>query len=130
VERVGASNNVSLSLILSMIGGAFIIIGGLDLTITLVWHFSTFTGIISGVFYVFTEVYPHWLTIIIIFFSLTAGATVIVSACKMYKESGNKLKWGLLIVLGSIAGLFCIGGFGLGGILGIIGGGISLSRKL
>lgn len=32
--------------------------------------------------------------------------------------------------MGSIVGLFCAGGFGLGGIIGIIGGLIGLSGRL
>ena len=78
----------------------------------------------------FTDVYPHWLTVVFIFVSLAAGVTVVFSATMMYKDPEDKLKWGLVVVLGSIAGLFCMGGFGLGGILGIVGGVIFLSSRL
>ena len=128
VERIRTRKSVSLSLILSIMGGVFIIVGGLDLIISLIWNFPTFNGLLAGLF-VSTDVYPHWLTVIFIFFSLAAGATVVVSASMMHMDSEDKLKWGLLIVLGSLAGLFCIGGFGLGGILGIVGGVIFLSGK-
>jgi len=111
-------------------GGVFIIVGGLDLIISLVWQFSTFDVLLDGLFFVFTDVYPHWLTVVFISVSLAAGITVVLSATMMYKDSEDKLKWGLVVVLGSIAGLFCIGGFGLGGILGIVGGVFFLSSKL
>ena len=121
---------MSLPLILSMMGGVFIIVGGLFLIISLIWHFSIFDGLLAALFFEFTGVYPHWLTIILIIISLVAGLFVVISANMMYRGSEDRLKWGFLVVLGSIAGLFCISGFGLGGILGIVGGLIFLSGKL
>jgi hypothetical protein len=130
VERIRTRKSVSLPLILCMMGGVFIIVGGIDLIISLIWNFSTFNGLQGGLLFEFTNVYPHWLTVIFIFFSLVAGVTVIISASKMHKDSEDKVKWGLLILLGSIAGLFCIGGFGLGAVLGIVGAVIFLSGTL
>ena len=76
--------------------------------------------------YMFT--YPRWLTAVVASISILAGGLVISASYKMYKEPGNKL-WGLLIVIGSLVSLFSIGGFGLGGILGLIGGVMGLSRR-
>lgn len=60
--------------------------------------------------------------------SILAGGLVISASYKMYKEPGNKL-WPLFIVIGSLVSLFSIGGFGLGGVLGLIGGVMGLSRR-
>lgn len=76
--------------------------------------------------YMFT--YPRWLTAVVASISVLAGGLVMFASYKMYKEPGNKL-WGLLIVIGSLVSLFSIGGFGLGGILGLIGGVMGLSRR-
>jgi hypothetical protein len=134
VERAQVRCDISLTLVLSILGGVFIIAGGLGLLAILGWHSSMFGGsmfgsMMGGGWHMFMVVYPYWLTATMIAVSLSAGAMVVVSAYKMYKEPENKQKWGFLIVLGSIAALFCIGGFGLGGILGLIGGLISMSGK-
>lgn len=60
--------------------------------------------------------------------SVLAGGLVMFASYKMYKEPRNKL-WGFLIVIGSLVSLFSIGGFGLGGVLGLIGGVMGLSSR-
>jgi hypothetical protein len=59
--------------------------------------------------------------------SVMAGGLVISASYKMYKEPCNRL-WGLVIIIGSLVSLFGVGGFGLGGILGLIGGVMGISR--
>jgi hypothetical protein len=76
--------------------------------------------------YMFT--YPRWLTAVVASISVLAGGVVMSASYKMYKEPRNKL-WGFLIVIGSLVSLFNIGGFGVGGILGLIGGVMGLSRR-
>ena len=75
--------------------------------------------------YMFT--YPRWLTAVMASISILAGGSVISASYKMYKEPENKL-WGLLITLGSLVSLFSVGGFGLGGMLGLIGGIMGLTH--
>ncbi len=135
MERAQVRNDVSLSVLLSMLGGVFIIVGDLGLLAILGWHSSTFGGsmlggMMGGGWQMFMGVYPYWLTSIMAAVSLSAGAMVVAVAYKMYREPENKLKWGFVVLMGSIVGLFCVGGFGLGGILGIIGGLIGLSGRL
>jgi len=135
VERAQVRNDVSLSVVLSMLGGVFIIAGGLGLLAILGWHSSMFGGsmlggMMGGGWQMFMGVYPYWLTSIMAALSLSAGAMVVAAAYKMYREPENKRKWGFVVLMGSIVGLFCVGGFGLGGILGIIGGLVGLSGRL
>lgn len=52
--------------------------------------------------------------------SPSEGGLIILDSYKMYKQPKNKL-CGVLIILWSLTGLFYIGGFGLGGILDLIG---------
>lgn len=82
----------------------------------------------GGQWHMYMFTYPRWLTAVVASISILAGGLVISASYKMYKEPGNKL-WGLLIVIGSLVSLFSIGGFGLGGILGLIGGVMGLSRR-
>lgn len=135
MERAQVRNDVSLSVVLSMLGGVFIIAGGLGLLAILGWHSSMLGGsmlggMMGGGWQMFMGVYPYWLTSIMAALSLSAGAMVVAAAYKMYRELENKRKWGFVVLMGSIVGLFCVGGFGLGGILGIIGGLVGLSGRL
>lgn len=72
--------------------------------------------------------YPRWLTVVVATISVLMGGLVMSASYKMYKEPRTKL-WGFLIVLGSLLSLFAIGGFGLGGILGLVGGIMGLGRR-
>jgi hypothetical protein len=120
------SSNVPLGVILSMLAGTFIVFGGLMLFATLSWYGSTL--MMGGQWHMYMFTYPRWLTAVMATISVFAGGLVMSASYKMYKEPRNKL-WGFLIVLGSLVSLFAIGGFGLGGILGLVGGIMGLSRR-
>ncbi len=125
IEEIKFSD-APLSVILSMLGGIFIISGGLMLFAMLSWYDSTL--MMGGQWHMYIFTYPRWLTIVMATISVLAGALVMSVSYKMYKQPKNKL-WGLLIVLGSLVSLFSVGGFGLGGVLGLIGGVMGLARK-
>ncbi len=120
------SSSAPISVILSMLGGIFIISGGLMLFAMLSLYGSTL--MMGGQWHMYMITYPRWLTIVMATISVLAGALVMSVSYKMYKQPKNKL-WGLLIVLGSLVSLFTVGGFGLGGLLGLIGGAMGLARK-
>jgi hypothetical protein len=61
--------------------------------------------------------------------SVMAGGLVLTASYKMYTEPEKKL-WGFLITIGSLVSLLGTGGFGLGGVLGLIGGVTGLSRRI
>lgn len=113
------SSNVPLAVILSMLAGTFIVFGGLMLFAMLSWYGSTL--MMGGQWHMYMFTYPRWLTVVVATISVLAGGLVMFASYKMYKEPRNKL-WGFLIVIGSLVSLFSIGGFGLGGVLGLIGG--------
>lgn len=121
------SSNVPLAVILSMLAGTFIVFGGLMLFAMLSWYGSTL--MMGGQWHMYMFTYPRWLTAVMATVSVLAGGLVMSTSYKMYKEPRNKL-WGLLIVIGSLVSLFGIGGFGIGGVLGLIGGIMSLSRRI
>lgn len=126
IEEIKFSD-APLSVILSMLGGIFIIFGGLMLFAMLSWYGSTL--MMGGQWHMHMFTYPRWLSAVMAIISVLAGGLVITASYKMYKEPRNKL-WGLLITLGSLVSLFSIGGFGLGGVLGLIGGVMGLSRRI
>lgn len=120
------SSSAPVSVILSMLGGVFVISGGLMLFAMLSWYGTTM--MMGGQWHMYMFTYPRWLTAVVASISILAGGLVISASYKMYKEPKNKL-WGFLIIIGSLASLLSIGGFGLGGILALIGGVMELSRK-
>lgn len=120
------SSNVPLGVILSMLAGTFIVFGGLMLFAMLSWYGSTL--MMGGQWHMYMFTYPRWLTVVVATISVLAGGLVMFASYKMYKEPRNKL-WGFLIVIGSLVSLFSIGGFGLGGVLGLIGGVMGLSSR-
>src|SRR5574342_776351 len=120
------SSNVPLAVILSMLAGTFIVFGGLMLFAMLSWYGSTL--MMGGEWHMYMFTYPRWLTAIVATISVLMGGLVMSASYKMYKEPRTRL-WGFLIVLGSLVSLFAIGGFGLGGILGLVGGIMGLSRR-
>ena len=120
------SSNVPLAVILSMLAGTFIVFGGLMLFAMLSWYGSTL--MMGGQWHMYMFTYPRWLTAIVAIISVLMGGLVMSASYKMYKEPKNKF-WGFLIVLGSLVSLFAIGGFGLGGTLGLVGGIMGLGRR-
>ena len=117
----------SLSVTLSMLAGIFSISGGLMLFAMLSWYGSTL--MMGGQWHMYMFTYPRWVTAVMATTSVFAGGLVISASYKMYKDTENKL-WGLLIILGSLVSLFTVGGFGLGAVLGLIGGVMGLSRRI
>ncbi|HSA72712.1 MAG TPA: hypothetical protein VLD84_02045 [Nitrososphaeraceae archaeon] len=120
------SSNVPLAVILSMLAGTFIVFGGLMLFAMLSWYGSTL--MMGGEWHMYMFTYPRWLTAIVATISVLMGGLVMSASYKMYKEPRTRL-WGFLIVLGSLVSLLAIGGFGLGSILGLVGGIMGLSRR-
>jgi len=120
------SGNVPLAVILSMLAGIFIVFGGLMLFAMQSCYGSTL--MMGGQWHMYMLTYPRWLTAVVATISVLMGTMVLSASYKMCKEPRTKL-WGFLIVLGSLVSLFAIGGFGLGGILGLVGGIMGLGRR-
>lgn len=91
------------------------------------WYGSTL--MMGGQWHMYMFTYPRWLTAVMATTSIVAGGLVMFASYKMYKQPGERL-WGLFIILGSIVSLFSVGGFGLGGVLGLIGGVMGVGRRI
>lgn len=61
--------------------------------------------------------------------SLAAGGVVVFGAYSIYARPESKSSWGVAILVASLIGLFGMGGFFIGPILGIIGGILALTKK-
>lgn len=126
-----AKIDVSLPFTLSLIAGILIVAGSLAALTTLGWSRSMFGmgGMMGGGWQMFIPGYSPSFIATMAAISLAAGATVLAGAYKMQKEPDKVQIWGFLVLMGSIVALFCLGGFGLGSILGLIAGVIGISRR-
>jgi hypothetical protein len=61
--------------------------------------------------------------------SIGAGSVLIAGGYAMHKRPESIAKWGIVIIVASIIGLFGMSGFFVGPILGIIGGPLALTNK-
>ena len=111
--------DVSLPVFLSRLAGIFIILGSLSLFTMLLFHGSAI--IMIGPWHMYYITNSYWLTAFMASISISMGGLIVYSSYKMDRQPENKV-WGIMIILGSLIGLFYLGGFGLGGILGMIGG--------
>lgn len=110
--------------IISLIGGIFIILGGL-----------TTIAMMSAWSWIIMRRMMHWWFAPRIFiwigaFGLISGIIVVISALMLNFEPEKHIAWGTLILLFSVLSIFGgIGGFAVGLILGIIGGILALTWK-
>lgn len=123
---IGIQKDLTFSKVLSFLSGIFIISGGLSLYATILWQ-STIP-IIGGPWHMLTLPYPYWFTVLMATISTSSGTLVLFASYKIYKGSETKF-WAVFIILGSLIALFYAGSFGLGGIIGLVGGITSLIPK-
>lgn len=123
------------SAILSMIGGALMVAGGiLALSMFGVWTQAGMPGwgggmmggggwgMMSGGF-----MWPAVGTMSAI--SVGAGTVSLVGGYSLYKKPETASKWGIAILISGIVGLVGMSGFFVGAILGITGGILALAKK-
>lgn len=139
-------NKLSISAFLSIVGGVIMIAGGTSTIFMFDWYQSTF----GEIHWMPMRYYMHQGTIpwshseamsnidilgSIIGLSLLSigpGIVSLIVGYKMHKNPVNCQNWALLVFTASIIGFFGMGLFGIGAILGIIGGiiGVLPRRKI
>jgi asparagine N-glycosylation enzyme membrane subunit Stt3 len=105
---------------LSLASGALILVGAL---IPLIWMqgFMPMQGMMQVMMGVnFMNV--SWL-------GLLSGSIIIFSSIMLNNYPNNAHIWGVLILTFAVISLFSFGGFLIGAILGIIAGGLAISRR-
>jgi hypothetical protein len=139
MESVSRSSSTPPSAILSIIGGALMVASGiLPLAMFGMWNQQGMmygwdqSGMMGGGG--FGMMAPLQSYVWIIFATMSAvslgiGAILIIGGYSIYKNPASAGKWGVGILVGSIIGIFGMGGFFIGPILGIIGGILALTKK-
>lgn len=137
MESVSQSASMSPSSILSIIGGALMVAGGiLALSMFGIWTQAGMPGwdrgmmgggggwsmMMSGGF--------MWSAVgTMAAISIGAGIVSIVGGYSIYKKPQGSSQWGIAILISGIVGLFGMSGFFVGPIVGIIGGILALTKR-
>ncbi len=116
--------------VLSLIRGILILISGLVSSVWFMIGGSNFWGIMDGCGrmmsgYGFPFGFVGWFSIV----SLVSGILVVIGAIMLNARPVEHLTWSIIILIFSIVSFIGMGGFVLGGLLGITGGALALSYK-
>lgn len=122
----------SISFMLSLIGGLFILVGSI---ISLVWillgnatfGFWGMMGGWHGWMGGFGFSYAYMATFAVV--GLVCGAIVIIGALMLNARPAEHMTWGTLILIFSAVSFVGMGGWFIGALLGLIGGAFALSWK-
>ena len=138
MENVSRSTNTPPSAILSIIGGALMVAGGLlPLVMFGMWNQHSMmygwgqNGMMGGGFGMIDPLQSYvWIVLATMSaVSIGIGMILIVGGYSINKKPESASKWGVGILIASIIGIFGMGGFFIGPILGIIGGILALTKK-
>lgn len=124
----------SLAVTLSIIAGALIILGGVMLFMMFSYYGSDY-GMMNG-FGGMMGSYSHmmgdvgspfgWMSILMVI-GLVSGVIVLIGAIMLNANPSQHYTWGTMILVFSIVSFVGMGGFFIGGTLGIISGAFALA---
>ncbi|MCS7145630.1 MAG: hypothetical protein RMJ28_03905 [Nitrososphaerota archaeon] len=112
--------------IISLAGGTLVLVGGL---VSLLWIYYPswmwWRGMMMpGMMWWMPSL---WLALPVL--GITSGVIIIVGALAIISNPAQSQIWGALILVFSVIGLFGLGGFIAGSLLGIVGGILALTWK-
>ena len=126
------NSGLTPSSILSIIGGAIMVLGGLvALSMMSVWSQAGMPGFgTGGMMSGMMASSVMWAAFgIMSGVSAGLGAILIIGGYLMKKKPESASGWGVAILITSIVGLVTMSGFFIGPIIGIIGGILALTKK-
>ncbi len=128
-------SSFSIAFVLSLMGGILILMSGFVSSVWFMMGGSNFWGMMGGGMmdgwgrmmggYGFPFGFMGWFSIV----TLVAGILVIIGAIMLNARPVEHLTWGIIILIFSIVSFIGMGGFVLGGLLGIAGGALALSYR-
>lgn len=129
-KKKKTEEKMTLSIALAITGGIFMILGGIIVILMSSWsqpmpvlQFMK-DSMMSNIWNFVMPNRPDLTFITVTSMApLVAGIAVLVASYKIHTDPKEERRWASVVLVGSIAGLFCASGFGIGGaILGILGG--------
>jgi hypothetical protein len=130
-----SNQSPTTSFILSLIGGAIVFLTGI---VGLAWFgssgpnwggFGGWMGGMMGGYHGFTGGGQYGFFSIISLLGLFSGVAMIVGAVMLRVRPQDHLIWGVLILVFALVSFVDMGGFFVGGLLGIIGGAFAISYR-
>jgi hypothetical protein len=140
------TNVMQPAAILALIGGAFIIVGGVIALVTFsVWYPQMMSmqqqgwpwggmmggGRMMGGWNMMPSGFMLWSLVTLSSISIGSGVVTMLGGYKLYtrEASTNVTGWSTVVLVASIVGLVSMSGFLIGPILGIIGGILALTKR-
>lgn len=128
-KKMKTEEKVTLSVALAITGGMFMVLGGITVLLMSSWA-QPMPGLqfmkdamMSNIWNFVMPNRSDLFTTAISVVSIIAGIAVLVGGYKIHADPKGEHRWSSVVLVGSLAGLFCASGFGIGGaILGIFGG--------
>jgi len=128
------STTLDAPFVLSLLAGILVLGGGVMMTFSL--GVPYYGGMMGGHYGMMGGYYGMmqgfgfggWFYILAVL-GLLSGAVILIGAMMVYTQLGKVSTWGALILIFSILSFFGMGGFFLGGILGVVGGALALTWK-
>jgi len=121
----------TLSFVLSLIGGALILINGIMSFMMLTFYGSDFSwmwGMMGGYQGMMGSMgFPFGSFMGLMLVALVCGILVIIGAVMINVRPNEHRSWGIVIIVFSTISFLGMGGFLVGAILGIVGGALALS---
>ena len=115
--------------ILSLIGGAFILVSGFALSLWSLYGGPWFNGMMRGMTMMGRFGFPSNLMVGFELVGLISGVLVVIGAIMMRVHPGEHVAWGTIVLVFSITSFLGMGGFIIGALLGIAGGALALSWR-
>ena len=126
----------TVAVILSIIGGALMLLGGSMAFMMLTYHdegsgmMDGFGGMMGGYRNMMDGLgFPYGLMGGLMLVSLVSGVLVITGAVMINIHPSQSSTWGIIVLVFSIVSFLGMGGFLIGAVSGIVGGALALSWK-
>jgi hypothetical protein len=126
----------TVAVILSIIGGALMLLGGSMAFMMLTYHdegsgmMDGFGGMMGGYRNMMNGLdFPYGLMSGLMLVSLVSGVLVIVGAVMINIHPSQISTWGIIVLVFSVVSLAGMGGFLIGAVLGFVGGVLALTWK-
>jgi len=125
-----------VAVILSIIGGALMLLGGSMAFMMHTYHdedfgmMDGFGGMMGGYRHMMNGLgFPYGSMSGLMLVSLVLGVLVIIGAVMIDIQPSQSNTWGIIVLVFSIVSFLGMGGFLIGAVLGIVGGALALSWK-
>jgi hypothetical protein len=126
----------TVAVILSIIGGALMLLGGSMALMMLTYHdedlgmMDGFGGMMDGYRHMMNGLgFPYGLMSGLMLVSLVSGVLVIIGGVMINVHPSQSSTWGITVLVFSIISFLGMGSFLIGAVLGIVGGALALSWK-